>query len=117
MHAAARMIALVAASLLICASLAAQPAREQISDFIRVNAPVVVLKNVRVIDGTGAAARDHQTIVLSGGKIQSVAASVAAPANAQVLDLDGYTVIPGLVGMHDHMFFPMGGNPPIYGEM
>jgi hypothetical protein len=28
----------------------------------------------------------------------------------------GYTVLPGLVGMHDHMFFPMGGNPPMYFE-
>ena len=39
------------------------------------------------------------------------------PANAQTLDLPGYTVLPGLVGMHDHMFFPMGGSPPIYSDM
>jgi imidazolonepropionase-like amidohydrolase len=31
--------------------------------------------------------------------------------------LKGYTVLPGLVGMHDHMFFPMGGNPPMYSNM
>jgi imidazolonepropionase-like amidohydrolase len=34
-----------------------------------------------------------------------------------VLDLKGYTVLPGLVGMHNHMFFPMGGSPPMYSNM
>jgi len=36
---------------------------------------------------------------------------------AQILDLKGYTVLPGLVGMHDHMFFPMGGSPATYSNM
>ncbi len=104
--------------LLFCAitSFAQAPDRQQ---FIRVEAPVVALLHVRVIDGTGAAPLDEQTIVLSGGKIQSVASSATAqvPANAQTLDLQGYTVLPGLVGMHNHMFFPMGGSPPMYSNM
>ncbi len=90
--------------------------------FIRIEAPVVVLTNVRIIDGTGAAAREDQTIVISDGKIQSIGASGTGapanlPANAQSLDLTGYTVLPGLVGMHNHMFFPMGGSPPMYSNM
>jgi len=97
-------------------SFAQAPDRQQ---FIRTEAPVIALVHVRVIDGTGAAARDDQTIVISGGKIQSVepAATAKVPANAQTLDLQGYTVLPGLVGMHDHMFFPMGGSPPMYSDM
>src|SRR6185295_4084445 len=92
------------------------PDRQQ---FIRTEAPVIALAHVRVIDGTGAAARDDQTIVISGGKIQSVGPSADAklPANAQTIDLNGYSVLPGLVGMHDHMFFPMGGSPAIYSNM
>ena len=39
------------------------------------------------------------------------------PSAVQVLDLKDYTVLPGLVGMHDHMFFPMGGSPPMYSNM
>ena len=72
-----------------------------------------------MIDGTGAAPREDQTIVISGGKIQSVGPSAAAkvPAGARVLDLAGYTVLPGLVGMHNHLFFPMGGSPPMYSNM
>jgi imidazolonepropionase-like amidohydrolase len=84
---------------------------------VKVNAPVVALAHVRVIDGTGAAAREDQTVILSKGKIESVgdAASVNVPTDTQVLDLHGYSVIPGLVGMHDHMFYPMGNG--VFGEM
>src|SRR6185503_8135333 len=87
--------------------------------FIRTDAKLIALTHVRVIDGTGAAAKDDQTIVISDGKIQSVEPSASAkiPANAQTLDLNGYTVLPGLVGMHNHMFFPMGGSPPMYSNM
>ena len=44
-------------------------------------------------------------------------ASTTYPADARALDLNGYTVLPGLVGMHNHMFFPMGGSPPMYSNM
>jgi imidazolonepropionase-like amidohydrolase len=91
------------------------PERQQ---FIRVEAPLIALTHVRVIDGTGAAPRDDQTIIIADGKIQSISGSSATvPANAQVLDLKGYTVLPGLVGMHNHLFFPMGGSPPMYSNM
>jgi imidazolonepropionase-like amidohydrolase len=87
--------------------------------FIRTEAPIIALTHVRVIDGTGAAARDDQTIVINGGKIESIGPSANArvPTAAQTLDLTGYTVLPGLVGMHNHMFFPMGGSPPMYSNM
>ena len=100
----------------VITSFAQAPDRQQ---FIRVEAPTVALTHVRVIDGTGAAPREDQTIVISGGKIQSIEASATAkaPPNAQVHDLNGYTVLPGLVGMHNHMFFPMGGSPPMYSNM
>src|SRR5215470_616285 len=110
---------LVPLCLLLCAAistLAQAPDRQQ---FIRVEAPTIALTHVRVIDGTGAPPRDDQTIVISGGKIQLVGptASTTYPADARTLDLNGYTVMPGLVGMHNHMFFPMGGSPPMYSNM
>jgi imidazolonepropionase-like amidohydrolase len=96
---------------------AAQTLSPQVRQFVKVDAPVVALTHVRLIDGTGAAAREDQTMILSKGKIESVAdaGSASVPKDAQVLDLRGYTVIPGLVGMHDHMFYPMGDG--IFGEM
>jgi imidazolonepropionase-like amidohydrolase len=100
------------------ASFAQGPQSDR-QQFIRTEAPVIALTHVRVLDGTGANALEDQTIVISGGKIASIDNSATAriEANAQVIDLKGYTVLPGLVGMHDHMFFPMGGNPPMYSDM
>jgi len=90
-----------------------------VQEFVKVSAPVIALTHARVIDGTGAAPRADQTIVIADGKIQAIGdtASTPAPAGAQVLDLPGKTVIPGLVGMHDHMFYPSGrGAVAIYNE-
>src|SRR5947207_6853219 len=103
----------------LCISFLAQGPAADRQQFIRVEAAVIALTHVRVIDGTGAAPLEDQTIVISDGKIQSIAssASAMAPARAQILDLKGDTVLPGLVGMHDHMFFPMGGAPPMYSNM
>lgn len=74
--------------------------------FVRVDAPVVALTHVRVVDGTGAAAVEDQTVVIANGRIATVgpAATTAVPDGAQVLALQGRTVIPGLVGMHNHLF-------------
>src|SRR5215472_3754686 len=98
--------------LLVCGSLAsAQNFSPEVRKYIKTDAPLIALEHVRVIDGTGAAAREDQTVVLNKGKIESLGGSSTAnvPKDAQILDLQGYTVIPGLVGMHDHMFYPMGG--------
>ncbi len=82
------------------------------------NAPVVALVHVAVIDGTGTPAQPDRTIILDHGHILSVGAAASAhiPDGAQTLDLRGYTVYPGLVGMHEHLFYPTGGGIPIYGE-
>jgi len=103
--------------LLISNFASAQTLSPAVKAFVKIDSSVVALTHVRVIDGTGAPARDDQTIILSRGKIQSVfdAASATVPPDAQVLDLHGYSVIPGLVGMHDHMFYPT--RDAIFGEM
>jgi imidazolonepropionase-like amidohydrolase len=100
-----------------CSFAAAQTLSPDVRKFVKVDAPVVALTHVRVIDGTGMAAREDQTIILNKGKIESMgdASAASVPKDAQVLDLHGDTVIPGLVGMHDHMFYPMGNG--IFGEM
>ena len=78
--------------------------------FVTVDAQAFALTHVRVIDGTGAPAREDQTVVVSAGKILAVgdSASTAVPAGSKVLELRDYTLIPGLVGMHDHIFYPAG---------
>src|SRR5512138_2004959 len=83
--------------------------------YVKYDQATIALTHVRVIDGTGTPAKENQTVVLAAGKIQSVG-EAAPPAGAQVIDLPGYSVMPGLVGMHDHMFYPTGG-APVYAEL
>jgi imidazolonepropionase-like amidohydrolase len=95
----------------------AQPQQPPIKDFIRIPAGVIALEHVRVIDGTGAAAKADQTILISGDKITAIGPSGSAqiPAGATRLDFTGYSAIPGMVGMHDHLFYPAGGG--LYHDM
>ena len=78
-----------------------------VQPFVAVPENVVALVGVRVIDGTGSPARDGQTVVLRDGRIEAIgpASTTRAPSGARVLRLDGHTVIPGLIGLHDHMYY------------
>ncbi len=111
-------IILLTLVLLDCFALNAQPqAAPAMKDFIRVQSPVIALEHVRLIDGTGAAAKTDQTIIISGGKITAIgnAGVVPVPADANRMDMIGYSALPGLVGMHDHLFYPAGGG--LYHDM
>jgi imidazolonepropionase-like amidohydrolase len=97
----------LALALVLCPGLASAQASNAARPFVSVDAPVVALTNVKLIDGTGTPARENQTVVIEGRTIKAVgpSASVKAPANARVVDLAGHTLIPGLVGLHDHMYY------------
>jgi imidazolonepropionase-like amidohydrolase len=102
------------ASLTLSAAASAQSAAvltPQVLNFVAVSDSVVALTNVTIIDGTGSAPKTGQTIVIRGNRISDVgpAASVRVPAGARVMQLGGSTVIPGLVGMHDHLFYTAAG--------
>ena len=87
------------------------------ANFVKVDAPVVVLAHARVIEGTGAPARENQVIVIRAGSIAALgdAASVTLPAGATTIDLTGRTVMPGLVMMHEHLYYTTG--PGVYGQL
>jgi imidazolonepropionase-like amidohydrolase len=90
------------------------PIGQNVRQFVNVDAPVVALTHVRLVDGNGQPAKDDQTIVIEGMRIRAVgpSASVQTPAGAQVMDLSGHTIMPGIVGLHDHMYYssPVGGS-------
>jgi Amidohydrolase family len=95
-------------SLLFAAVAVAQTHKAtDVAEFVTVDAPVFVLNHVRVIDGTGAPAKDDQAVVIANGKIESIGAagSVQLPQGTQQMERSGYTVIPGLVGMHNHLYY------------
>ncbi|WP_407352171.1 amidohydrolase family protein [Luteimonas sp. R10] len=98
----------LAALLAIIAPVAAQrPAvTAEMAPYVLDDAEVFALTNARIIDGSGAAPVDGQTVVLRDGLIEAVggAESVEIPAGARVLDLAGKTVLPGLVQLHEHLW-------------
>jgi imidazolonepropionase-like amidohydrolase len=119
----------IALAALLCAAMATAQTpgpktSEPLAPFVKIDAPVLVLENLRVIDGTGAPAQDNQMVVIENGNIASVGPQTAdqlLPTGAKVIDLAGKTVFPGMVGMHEHLFYPLpDGGPgllPLYGEM
>lgn len=79
------------------------------ADFVAYDKQKLALKNVTVIDGTGAQALRNKTILLDGEKIKAIHdAKKGIPNGYNILDLDGHTVIPGLVMLHEHLFYPTG---------
>ena len=84
---------------------------EEVRKYVSLDTAVVALTHATVFDGTGGDAKSDQTIVLRDGRIAQVgsAGSVKIPDGAKTMDMTGSTVIPGLVGMHDHLFYTAAG--------
>ena len=86
---------------------AAQDFSGEVRAFIAEDAPVILIRDVRIVDGTGAAAAQGQDILLAGGRIAAIGATgtLDAPEGARVLPLAGRTVLPGLVMLHEHLYY------------
>ncbi|HUO36297.1 MAG TPA: amidohydrolase family protein [Candidatus Acidoferrum sp.] len=82
-------------------------AAQQPPSFITESSPVIAIQHVQLFDGTGAAPLSDQTVVFDHGKITAVgpASSVTPPSGAKLIDASGKTLIPGIVGMHEHLFY------------
>lgn len=85
----------------------AQAPAAEVTEFVTTRAPVIAIERVRVIDGTGAPAREDQTVLIVDGRIAAVGPSgqVRIPAGALRRALPGRTVMPGLVMLHEHMMY------------
>jgi imidazolonepropionase-like amidohydrolase len=85
--------------------------RRTTAEFIATKDSVIALKHIRVIDGTGKGTREDQTIIIESGRIVAIGptAETNVPPSATSLELNGHTAMPGLVGMHDHLFYATDG--------
>jgi imidazolonepropionase-like amidohydrolase len=79
----------------------------EVRKYVRVSTPKVVLEHVEIVDGTGAPPSTDRNILIEAGTIAAISAGADTPASddTTVLDLRGYSVIPGIVGMHGHLWF------------
>jgi hypothetical protein len=78
-----------------------------LAPYVSVQPGSVALTHVRLVDGTGGPVQDDQTVVIDDDRIVAVGpfGDVDVPQGARVLDLTGHTVIPGLVSLHEHLYF------------
>jgi imidazolonepropionase-like amidohydrolase len=82
------------------------PVSPQLAPYVSVNAKSVAIEHVRVIDGTGRPAQADRTVLFTNGLIAAVgpAAKTNVPAGTTVIDGTGKTLLPGYVGLHNHLF-------------
>ena len=90
-----------------------------VKPFVKYGTGNIAITDVRVVDGTGAPAREHQTVLINGGKIvaSGPSASTSVPSDATKIDGAGQTLTPGLVGTHNHLYYVSGGPLFIMREM
>ncbi|WP_136479843.1 amidohydrolase family protein [Cognatitamlana onchidii] len=85
----------------------AQKFTPQVQKFIAIDTSIVAITNTTLIDGTGAPIKHNQTIILKDKLILEVGNSeqIEIPEMALIIDGTNKTVIPGLVMMHEHLFY------------
>ena len=107
------LAAAAAIGLVATADLVAQrpEAGSAAAGYAIVNADAVALTGVTLIDGTGGPAQTGRTVVIEGDRISAVGADgeVAIPDGAVAMDLSGHTVMPGMIGLHNHLFYTAAG--------
>lgn len=95
------------ALMLVIGNSNAQEFSSQVERFITVNETHFAITNVTVIDGTGNAIKTNQTLIINNRKIERLGdtSSVELPEGIRIIDGTNKTVIPGLVMLHEHMFY------------
>lgn len=116
MTAGHRVLTLAAVALLLGLAPPAESQRaaamgNAVREYVTIDEPVVAITNVLLLDGTGAPARAGQTVVITDGRITAVgpSAQVRPPAGARVVDGTGHTLIPGMMGLHNHLYYTAAG--------
>ena len=92
---------------LICLAGFFQAAVAQVNPFISVNEPRFLITDVELIDGTGSAVQQNVNVLVENGLIAALGVNMALPDNEEVpvINGSGKTLIPGLVMLHEHIFY------------
>ncbi len=100
------LISLIVSCIFSIAAFAQTTFSDETKKFIEYNDSITVFKNALLIDGKGNAAKAHQTVIISNGKIDWTGNDEKAiiPKGANIIDLNGKTLMPGLVMLHEHMY-------------
>jgi imidazolonepropionase-like amidohydrolase len=93
--------------LLVQASPAMAQFSESVKKFIIIQSDTLALTHAKIIDGAGGPSKSDQTLVIMKGIFVSMgnSANNKVPVNAKVIDCTGKTIIPGMIMMHEHLFY------------
>ena len=108
LHLLAAAAALAVGSAAAAAPVLAPPAPlgPNVQPFVHIPAEQIAITHLRIIDGTGAAPTEDATLLIDGAKIAAVQpAGAAIPGSYRVIDGSGETALPGIVGMHNHLYY------------
>ena len=103
----------VAAALAISVSAGAAPVLAppaapgpEVQPYVHIPSGQIAIQHLRIIDGTGAAPIEDATLLIDGAKIGAILpAGSPIPAGYRTIDGAGETALPGLVGMHNHLYY------------
>lgn len=77
-----------------------------VQPFVLFESGKLAIEHLRIIDGTGASPLEDRTLLIDGPKIGAVLAPGSmVPPDYRKIDGSGESALPGLVGMHNHMFY------------
>ncbi|HEX8578581.1 MAG TPA: amidohydrolase family protein [Allosphingosinicella sp.] len=79
-------------SLLVAAPAAAQPEA------------AILLRPARVFDGVDPRPHEGWSVLVRGDRIEAAGPNLPMPAGAEVIDLPGTTLMPGMIEGHSHLF-------------
>lgn len=94
----------------------AQFSTSSINPFLAFNDSVIALTHCTLADVIALKAVPDQTVIIRGGIITAVGASAGTPLpkEARVIDCQGKSLLPGLVLLHEHMYYPAYSMSPLY---
>ena len=84
-----------------------QELSKQVTEFVEIQDTMVAIKNVTLIDGTGGMIKYNQDILFENNTVSAIAntGAIVLPEKAKIIDGTGKTVIPGLIMLHEHLFY------------
>lgn len=100
-----------------CTQTFSQQLSSSVKQFVSVSADTIALIHATIIDGTGGPAKNDQSIIIINGKISKTGDSknITVSASAKVIDCTGKTIIPGMIMMHEHLFYGESMPPHYFG--
>ena len=96
--------------LAIVSSQSFEDLSQKVQRFVKISDSEFVINNVRLIDGTGSLTQEDISVIVKKGRIVSISKTndIKHRSITKVIDGRGHTLIPGLVMLHEHMFYPSG---------